>query len=215
MKLSTYFRSSAAYRVRIAMNLKGIGYEPELIHLTRNGGEQHGEAYKARNPSELVPTLELDDGRLLTQSLAIIEYLDETNPEPPLLPRDPFERAQVRAFSLAIACDIHPLNNLRLLKYLKRSLGQDQTAIDAWYRHWIVIGLPALEAMLERAHSPGPFCFGAGITLADVCLIPQLANARRYECPLDGFPRLVRADEAANAHPAFQTAAPSMQPDAG
>ena len=149
------------------------------------------------------------------QSLAIIEYLDETHPEPPLLPRDPWARAQVRAFALAIACDIHPMNNLRVLQYLKRTLGQDQPAIDTWYRHWIAVGLPALEAMIQRAGGDGPYCFGDAPTLADVCLVPQVANARRYECPLDAFPRLVRADEAARALPAFQAAAPDCQPDAG
>jgi len=212
MKLSTYFRSSAAYRTRIAFNLKRIPYEPDFVHLLRHGGEQHGAVYRAKNPAALVPTLERDDGTRLTQSLAIIEYLDETYPDPPLLPRDPWERARVRAFALAIACDIHPLNNLRVLRQLKRALGQEQAAIDDWYRHWITIGLPPLEAMLA---GDGPFCFGTTPTLADICLVPQMANARRYGCPLDAFPRLIRAEAAAADVPAFQRAAPEHQPDAG
>ncbi|HEX3347336.1 MAG TPA: maleylacetoacetate isomerase [Acetobacteraceae bacterium] len=214
MKLATYFRSSAAYRVRIALNLKGVRYEPEFVHLIRGGGEQHAPAYRARNPAGLVPLLETDDGQLLTQSLAIIEYFDETIPEPPLLPGDAMHRAHIRAFALAIACDIHPLNNLRVLRQLKREHGQEQEAIDGWYRHWIAGGLPALEDMLARAGSVGPFCFGEAATLADVCLVPQLANARRYDCPLEAFPRLLRADAAARALRAFADAAPDRQPDA-
>jgi maleylacetoacetate isomerase len=214
MKLYTYFRSSAAYRGRIALNLKGLAYESVLIHLTRNGGEQHGDAYRARNPAELVPLLETEDGAELVQSLAIIEYLDETHPEPPLLPRGALARAHVRAFALSIACDVHPLNNLRVLQRLRRDEGRSQEQIDAWYRHWIAVGLPPLEAMLERAGASGPYCFGDAPSLADICLVPQMANARRYDCPLDAFPRLLRADEASRAHPAFKAASPELQPDA-
>ena len=215
MKLSTYFRSSAAWRVRIALHLKGLEYDPDFVHLTRHGGEQHGEAYRARNPASLVPLLELDDGATLAQSLAIIEYLDETHPAPPLLPGDALARARIRGFALAIGCDIHPLNNLRVLRHLKQALGQDQPGIDAWYRHWIALGLPVLEAMLQRQGGAGPFCFGAAPSLADICLVPQLANARRYDCPLGNFPRLCSAEAAARAHPAFVAAAPENQPDAG
>ena len=211
MKLFTYFRSSAAYRVRIALNLKGLPYQPEFVHLLRDGGEQHLPAFRATNPVGLVPVLEADDETVLTQSLAIIEWLEETHPTPPLLPKDATARAQVRGFALVIACDIHPINNLRVLRYLKRTLNLEQDAIDAWYRHWIGEALPALEAM---ALDDGPFCFGQAPTLADICLVPQLANARRYDCPLDAFPKLLRADAACAALPPFQAAAPERQPDA-
>ena len=213
MKLSTYFRSSAAWRVRIALGLKGLAWTPDFIHLLREGGEHLRPAYRARNPTALVPTLETDDGALIAQSLAIIEYLDETHPTPPLLPRDPLARARVRAFALTIACEIHPLNNLRVLRYLGAAMGQDQAARDTWYAHWIAEGLAALEAML--ADAPGPFCFGTEPGLAEICLIPQLGNARRMKCPVDPYPRLLRAEEAALALPAFAAAAPDRQPDAG
>jgi maleylacetoacetate isomerase len=209
VKLYTYFRSSAAYRVRIALNLKGIPYTPVFVHLQR--GEQGKPAYRAINPAGLVPTLELDDGTIITQSLAIMAWLDEAHPSPSVYPPDPMTRAKVRNFAATIVADIHPLNNLRVLRYLKRELHQEQPAIDAWYRHWIAEGLPALEAMLT---GPGPFCFGAAPSLADICLVPQLANARRYDCPLDAFPRLLRAEAACQALPAFQAAAPERQPDA-
>ncbi len=210
MKLYTYFRSSAAWRVRIAFGLKGLPWKPEFIHLTRDGGEQLRPEYRARNPTALVPTLETDTGALLAQSLAIIEYLDETHPSPPLLPHDKLARARVRAFALTVACEIHPLNNLRVLRYLGTGMGQDQAARDRWYAHWIAEGLGALEAMVE----PGPFCFGAAPTLADICLIPQLGNARRMKCPVDAYPRLLAAEAAALALPAFADAAPDRQPDA-
>ena len=213
MKLSTYFRSSAAWRVRIALGLKGLAWTPDFVHLTRDGGEQHSASYRAKNPTQLVPTLETDAGALLAQSLAMIEYLDETHPAPPLLPADPLARARVRAFALTIACDIHPLNNLRVLQYLERAMGQSKDARDAWYRHWIAEGLGALEAMLRT--ETGPFCYGATPTLADICLIPQLGNARRFDCPLAAYPTLVRAEAAALALPAFRDAAPDRQPDAG
>ncbi len=212
MKLYTYFRSSAAWRVRIALNLKGLPYDPQFVHLLRGGGEQHAPEFRATNPVGLVPVLEADDETVLTQSLAIIEWLEETHPTPPLLPKDATARAQIRAFALVIACDIHPINNLRVLRYLKRDLGQEQAAIDTWYRHWIAAALPALEAMV---HGDGPFCFGAAPTLAEICLVPQLANARRYQCRLDAFPRLLRAEAACAALPAFQAAAPDRQADAG
>ena len=212
MKLSTYFRSSAAWRVRIALGLKGLAWTPDFVHLTRDGGEQHSASYRAKNPTQLVPTLETDAGVLIAQSLAMIEYLDETHPAPPLLPEDPLARARVRAFALTIACDIHPLNNLRVLQYLERTLGQDKTARDAWYAHWIAEGLGALEAMLGA--ETGPFCFGAVPTLADICLIPQLGNARRFACPLDAYPKLLCAEAAALTLPAFRDAAPDRQPDA-
>ncbi|MDE2006921.1 MAG: maleylacetoacetate isomerase [Rhodospirillales bacterium] len=212
MKLWTYFRSSAAWRVRIALNLKGIAAAPEFVHLLRDGGEQLHPEYRAKNPTGLVPTLETDDGTRLIQSLAIIEYLDETHPEPPFLPRDPLARAKVRGFAQTIACDIHPLNNLRVLRYLGAAMGQDQAARDGWYAHWIAEGLGALEALL--ADQPGPFCFGTAPGLADICLIPQLGNARRMRCPVDPYPRLLRAEAAALALPAFAAAAPDRQPDA-
>jgi maleylpyruvate isomerase len=212
MKLYTYFRSSAAWRVRIALGLKGIAWTPEFVHLLKEGGQQFRPEYRAKNPTALVPTLETDDGALLTQSLAIIEWLEETHPEPPLLPRDPLRRARVRAFALTIACDIHPLNNLRVLRYLKRVMGQDDAARDEWYRHWIAEGLSALEAMIKD--EPGPFCFGDAPTLADICLVPQMGNARRLNCPLEAYPSLRRAEAVAAALPAFADAAPDRQPDA-
>ena len=204
MKLHGYFRSSAAYRVRIALNLKGLSTEHLPHHLRK--GEQCAPTYLAINPQGLVPTLEGDDGAALTQSLAIIEWLDETHPNPPLLPKDPLRRARVRAFALAIACDIHPLNNLRVLKYLKGELGQEQEAIDRWYAHWVNEGLAALEAM--AAPRAGAFLFGDTPTIADVCLVPQLYNARRFNIPITPYPTLRRADETASALPAFAAAHP-------
>jgi len=210
VKLYSYFRSSAAYRVRIALNLKGLPYEMVPIHLTKDGGLQSTAEYRAVNPQKLVPSLVLDRGDVLTQSLAIIEYLDETHPEPRLLPTNPIERARVRAVALAIACDIHPIDNLRVLQYLKRALKHEQPEIDAWYHHWIVEGFAALEATLE----PGPYACGAQVTLADVCLVPQVANARRFKVPLDAFPKIVAADAACLALPPFDKARPENQPDA-
>lgn len=212
MKLYTYFRSSAAWRVRIALGLKGLASTPEFVHLLRNGGEQLRPEYRAKNPTGLIPTLETDSGDLIAQSLAIMEWLDETHPAPPLLPGGAVERARIRAFALTVACDIHPLNNLRVLRYLKSAMGQDDAARDTWYRHWIAEGLTALEAMIQG--EPGPFCFGGAPTLADVCLIPQLGNARRLKCPLDAYPSLLRAEAAASALPAFADAVPDRQPDA-
>jgi maleylacetoacetate isomerase len=213
MKLYTYFRSSAAWRVRIALALKGISTDNEFIHLLKNGGQQRTAAFRAVNPMGLVPALVLDDGMALTQSIAIMEYLEETHPEPPLLPEDPEARARVRAFALSVACEIHPLNNLRILRYLKHAMDQSDAARDAWYHHWIAEGLTALETLV-RDTGPGPFLFGAAPGMADVCLVPQIANARRFKCPLDAYPTLLRAEVAALAVPAFRQTAPDRQPDA-
>ena len=211
MKLYGYFRSSAAYRVRIAVNLKGLAYEYIAVHLTK--GEQRTEAYLGLNAQALVPTL-IDEGATLTQSLAIIDYLDERHPEPPLLPKAPGERARVRAIALAIACDIHPLNNLRVLQYLTRVLNVSEDAKNTWYRHWIDLGLAALEAQLATDSATGSYCHGEAPTLADICLVPQLANARRFAIPLDAYPTLLRIDENCRQLAAFADAAPERQPDA-
>jgi maleylpyruvate isomerase len=211
MRFYGYFRSSAAYRCRIAFNLKGVAPEFARIHLRR--GDQRAPDFLALNPQGLVPALDIG-GRVLTQSLAIIEWLDETRPEPPLLPRDPLERAEVRAFALAIAADIHPLNNLRVLKYLKEPLGHDQAAIDDWYRHWVEVGLKACEQLVLKDGRHGPYCFGAMPTLADVCLLPQLANARRVNSDLSACPTLLEIEACCAQHAAFAAAAPDKQPDA-
>jgi len=204
--LYDYWRSSAAYRVRIALNLKGIDYESRQIDLREDG--QKADAYRALNPQGLVPTLEID-GLRLTQSLAIINYLDLKYANQPLIPASAAERAHVVAMAMVIACDIHPLNNLRVLKYLKNELGHDQGEIDRWYAHWIAEGLPALEAMAKpRA---GKFLFGDAPTGADVCLVPQLYNARRFNVPLDDCPTLLRAEENANQLDAFAAAHPDRQ----
>ena len=211
MKLYSYFRSSAAYRVRIALNLKGLAYEYIPVHLTK--GEQRAASYLALNAQALVPTL-VDDGATLTQSLAIVEYLDERHPEPPLLPATAAARARVRSIALAIACDVHPLNNLRVLQYLSRTLNVAEDARNAWYGHWIECGLAALEAQLANDSATGAFCHGDGPTLADICLVPQLANARRYAIPLDAYPTLLRIDGNCRLLAAFAEAAPDRQPDA-
>lgn len=211
MKLYGYFRSSAAYRVRIALNLKGLPFDYAPVHLVK--GEQHAEAYRALNRQELVPTL-TDGETVVTQSLAIIEYLDERHPEPPLLPATPAGRARVRAIALAICCDIHPLNNLRVLRYLMRTLDVGEEAKDAWYRHWIETGLAALEAQLAAEPTTGTFCHGDALTMADICLVPQLANARRTNVPLETYPTLSRIDASCRALEAFVRAAPDRQPDA-
>lgn len=210
VKLYSYFRSSAAYRVRIALNLKGLPYEMTSIHLTKDGGHQRFPEFKAVNPQMRVPALQLSSGDVLTQSLAIIEYIDEINPEPPLLPADALARAKVRSIAQLIACDIHPLNNLVALQYLKRTLKHEQPDIDAWYHHWVIEGFTALEAMI----TPGPYTCGAHITLADICLVPQVYNARRLKVPLDAFPKIIAVDAACNKLPAFDKARPENQPDA-
>jgi maleylacetoacetate isomerase len=210
VKLYTYFRSSAAFRVRIALNLKGLAYEMVSVHLTRGGGEQHKPEFQKVNPQMRVPALELSGGDVLTQSLAIIEYLDEIEPEPPFLPADALERAHVRALAQLIACDIHPLNNTSPLRYLKRTLKHEQPEIDAWYHHWVIEGFTALERMLK----PGPYAYGAHVTLADICLVPQVFNARRLQVPLDAFPKIVSVEQACLALPAFDKARPEKQPDA-
>ena len=204
--LYDYFRSSASYRVRIALNLKGIDYQQRPVSLVK--GAQNDPAYRALNPQGLVPTLEID-GHRLTQSLSIMVYLDQVYADPPLMPRDPADGAHVRALALAVACDIHPLNNLRVLKYLKNDLGISEEAKDEWYRHWVAEGLAALEEMARpRA---GAFLFEDSPTIADVCLVPQLYNARRFSVPITDYPTLRRADETASAHAAFAAAHPDRQ----
>lgn len=210
MKLYSYFRSSAAYRVRIALNLKNLPYEMAFVHLTRDGGQQRKPEFVALNPAMLVPALNLDSGEVLTQSLAIIDYLDETCPKPPLLPSDPAQRAKVRAVALTVACDIHPIDNLRVLQYLKHMLKREQAEIDTWYHYWVVEGFKAIESMIL----PGPYAFGAQVTLADICLVPQVFNARRLKVPLDAFPRIVAVEAACLKLAAFDKARPENQPDA-
>lgn len=209
MKLYDYFRSSAAYRVRIAIELKGLAIERVPVHLAR--GEQRRPDYLAKNPQGLTPALELDNGAVLTQSLAIIDYLDVLAPQPRLTPADPLLAAKVRGVALAIACDIHPLNNRRVLNYLRERLGQDDAGIDAWVHLWALEG--GLEAV-ERLIEPGPFCFGAEPTLADVCLVPQLFAARRFATPLETLPKCRAVEAHCLAQPAFAAAEPSRQADA-
>jgi len=210
VKLYSYFRSSAAYRVRIALNLKGIAYETIPIHLVKDGGHNKRPEFRAVNPQMRVPTLVTPGGDLLIQSLAIIDYLDEIKPEPPLLPKNPIARAKARALAEIVACDIHPLNNIGSLRYLKNVMEQEQSAIDAWYHHWVVAGFEALEALIGGA----PYACGKEVTLADLCLVPQVYNARRLKVPLDKFPKIVAADKACLALAAFQRARPENQPDA-
>ena len=210
MKLYTYFRSSAAFRVRIALNLKGLAYEPAFVHLPR--GEHRAPGYGAVNPQALLPTLE-DGGNLFVQSLAIIEYLDETRPESPLLPKDAPGRARVRSLSMLIACEIHPLNNLRVLQHLKRALGQNDDQVNAWYRHWIGDGLARFEA--DLAHSAtGRYCHGDAPTMADCCLAPQIFNAQRYQCDTAPYPVSMRVFAECMKLEAFDRAQASKQPDA-
>jgi maleylacetoacetate isomerase len=210
VKLYTFFRSSAAYRVRIALNLKGLPYEMVPVHLRKDGGQQRKPEFRSINPLMRVPALELSSGDVLTQSLAIIEYLDDIQPEPPLLPPDALERAKVRAVAQVVACDIHPLNNLLVLQYLKREMKHEQAEIDTWYHHWVIEGFNAIEAMI----APGPYACGAQVSLADVCLVPQIANARRLEVPLEAFPKIVAVETACLKLPAFDRARPENQPDA-
>jgi maleylacetoacetate isomerase/maleylpyruvate isomerase len=210
MRLYTYYRSSAAFRVRIALNLKGLQYEPEFVHLAR--GEQRKSEYLAVNPQGLVPAL-VDEGQLLTQSLAIIEYLEETHPSPPLLPKDALGRARVRSLALLVACEIHPLNNQRTLQYLVNELGHSEEEKNRWYRHWIQDGMAKLEADLARGGS-GSFCHGDAPGVADCCLVPQVFNAQRFDCDLSHAPRVMRIFERCMQLQAFQRAQPSRQPDA-
>ncbi|MFO1397191.1 MAG: maleylacetoacetate isomerase [Burkholderiales bacterium] len=212
MKLYDYFRSSAAYRVRIALALKGLAPERAFVHLRR--GAQRDEGYLAVNPQGLVPALVTDGGDVLTQSLAIVEYLDETHREPPLLPADPVARARVRSIALAIACDIHPIDNLRVLRYLVHTMGVSEQQKDAWYNYWIDVGLEALERRLASEPATGRCCHGDTPTLADICLVPQLANARRVNLDLTPYPTLVRIDAHCRSLPAFAAADPARQPDA-
>lgn len=207
MKLYTYFRSSAAYRVRIALNLKGVSYESVAINLLK--GEQRLAEYGAINPQHRVPALDIG-GSILTQSPAIIEYLDEAYPDPPLLPVGAVNRAKVRAVASMIGCDIHPLNNSGTLAYLKNRLGHDQATADAWYAHWVRAGFDAIEALIE----PGPFAFGSRPTMADIYLVPQVFNARRFDISLADYPKIAGADVACSKLSAFERAAPARQPDA-
>ncbi|MDB5825410.1 MAG: Maleylacetoacetate isomerase [Herminiimonas sp.] len=214
MKLYSFFRSSASYRVRIALNLKGLDYDVIPVHLVKGGGEQLSESYRKLNPNALVPTFIDDAGAVLTQSLAIMEYLDEVHPEPLLLPGSALDRAHIRSLALQIACDIHPLNNLRILRYLTRDLKVSEDDKNAWYRHWCVSGLAALEATLVADSRTGTFCAGEKPTLADCCLVPQVANAQRFDCDLTGMATVMRIHTACLDLDAFARAAPANQPDA-
>jgi maleylacetoacetate isomerase len=210
MKLFGFFRSSAAFRVRIALNLKGLAYEDAFVHLRR--GDQRNAGYLAVNPQGLVPALEID-GQTLTQSLAIVEYLDETHPEPPLLPRDPAGRARVRALAAVVACDIHPINNLRVLRYLTRQLGHEQTAIETWYNHWIATGFEAFERLLAGDDRTGAFCDGSRPGLAEIALVPQVVNSQRYRLDLSPYPTIARIYANCMQLDAFAAAHPDNQPD--
>lgn len=210
MKLYNYFRSSASFRVRIAFALKGLPYDYVPVHLVK--GEHKQEKYAAISATALVPALELDDGQLLSQSMAIIEYLDETHPQPPLLPSDPYGRAQVRALAQMIACEIHPLNNLRVLKYLVREFKVEEEAKNTWYRHWVRDGLLAFERQLARLPA-STYCYGETPTLADCCLVPQIFNGKRFDVDFSGMPRTMAAFDACMKLPAFQQAQPSSCPD--
>jgi maleylacetoacetate isomerase len=212
MQLYTFFRSSAAYRARIALNLKGLEYQSIPKQFAHN--EHRAADYLQLNPQGLIPALATDDGAVLSQSLAIIEYLNEKHPTPPLLPADSIARAHVRSMSLAIACDIHPLNNLRVLNYLRNELKQDDEGVNTWYRHWVSEGFRGLEVQV-RTHSTGKrYCYGDSVTLADVCLVPQVFNARRFKTDLTPFPTLVAISTHLESLPAFAAARPEVQPDA-
>jgi maleylacetoacetate isomerase len=209
--LYSFFRSSAAYRVRIALNFKGLDYTIVPIHLSKDGGQHKSAEYRAINPQMRVPSLALPSGEVLIQSLAIIEFLDETHPEPPLLPRDPIARAQVRAVADIVACDIHPINNVGPLNYLRSTLGHAEAEINAWYAHWITLGFEAIESMIR----PAPYALGAQPSLVDVVLVPQVYNARRFKVPLDRFPKITGVDAECLKLAAFDRARPENQPDAG
>lgn len=209
MKLYNYFRSSAAYRVRIALNLKNIPYESVFVHLAKDGGHHKRPEYRAVNPQMRLPALALSSGKTLIQSLAIMEYLDEVYSDPPLLPAEAEARAHVRAIAQIVACDIHPLNNSGTLAYLRR-LGHEQAALDEWYAYWITAGFEAIETLLAG----GPYASGPRVTLADICIVPQVYNARRFKVPLERFPKILAIEAACNALPAFDKARPENQPDA-
>jgi maleylacetoacetate isomerase len=212
VKLYTFFRGSSPFRVRIALNLKGLAYENAFVHLAK--GEQRKPAYSAVNPQSLVPALVLDDGHVLTQSLSIIEYLDETRPQPPLLPKDALGRARVRMLSLIVACEIHPLNNARTLAHLRKAMSQTVDQVNAWYRHWVADGLAKLEASLVRFPGSGRFCHGDAPSMADCCLVPQVFNAKRFDCDTQPYPTVMRIFEECMKLEAFDRAQPAKQPDA-
>ena len=211
MKLYTYFRSSAAFRTRIAFNLKGVKCETVEVDLRTDASDQHKPEYRTVNPQGLVPALVIGD-TTVTQSLAIIEYLDEVYPEPPLLPRAPVDRARVRAMALAVACDMHPLNNLRVLNYLRSQLGHDEDTVNAWYRHWIAVGFGGLEQEARRASHGGQYMFGSSVTMADIYIVPQMYNARRFKCDLEPYPTLRSICAHLESLPAFAKAVPEAQP---
>ncbi|SOZ36832.1 maleylacetoacetate isomerase [Cupriavidus neocaledonicus] len=213
LKLYSYFRSSASFRVRIALELKGLSYDYVPVHLLKEGGQQLKPEFRAVNPDGLVPAL-ADGEHVLQQSLAIVEYLDEVHPEPKLLPGTALDRAYVRGLAQEIACEIHPLNNLRVLKYLKHTVGVTDEVKDAWYRHWIELGFASLQANLERGGKAGRFCFGDTPTLADLCLVPQVFNAQRFNIDVTRYPAIAKIYETCMALPAFQKAEPKSQPDA-
>lgn len=212
MKLHNYFRSSTSYRVRIALALKGLPYDYRPIHLRK--GEQRSAAYLSLNPQGAVPSLETEEGALIPQSMAILEYLDETYPEPPLLPDTPLARARVRSLAYAIACDIHPLNNLRVLNHLVGPLGHDQAVQGEWFRHWVAVEFAALEKRLAGEPETGRFCHGDSPGLADICLVPQVVNGRRFDCDMAPYPTIRRIHEACMVIPSFAEAAPEHQLDA-
>jgi len=211
LTLYTYFRSSAAFRVRIALNLKGLAYESKYIHLLKDGGQEKSAEYEQINPQKLVPSL-MDGDQVITQSLAIIEYLNEKYPEPSLLPEDLIVRAQVRAMALSIACDIHPLNNLRVTQYLDKALGVDENDRKKWIQHWVAEGFAAIENQLKKQDS-SDYCFGNRVTMADLCLIPQVYNALRFDCDMTSYPRINRIYRQCMKQPEFVTASPEQQAD--
>ena len=214
MKLYSYFRSSASYRVRIALNLKGLGYDTVPVHLLKDGGEQFSPDYRKLNSDALVPSLTLAEGEVLTQSLAIVEYLEEVYPKPALLPRHPKDRAWVRGIALSVACDIHPIDNLRVLRYLQNEMGVSEENKNRWYRHWVEQGLASVERTLAQDARVGTFCFGDEPGFADCVLVPQVANGLRMQCDLSGMPTILRINEACLRLDAFAKASPAQQPDA-